>query len=273
MERIDPIETSERYHPSWLRVLIALLAGVAAVQWTIGPLLGWIRPDATEIEQYLVVKGVTFAWIAAVVMRSTGWAAVGLRLPVRPASALYGAPVLLLGAAALAGGAASTMGPATFVATAAFVTVGVLGEEVIFRGAMWEAVAARGHLFAAITTSVGFGMIHALGFGGQIPNSIVAAQICFAVGTGIVLASVRIAAGTLWTAIAVHWVFNMSSFVASGGVAATLSPGMEVRLVGAGVVLGLVGLAAVALASRRAASRGEASGALGAEMPVPLGEA
>jgi hypothetical protein len=48
------------------------------------------------------VKGVTFAWIAAVVMRSTGWAAIGLRRPVRPASALYGAPVLLLGAAALA---------------------------------------------------------------------------------------------------------------------------------------------------------------------------
>ncbi len=268
MERIDSIETSERHHPNWLRVLIALLAGVAAVQWFIGPLLGWIRPDATEIEQYLVVKGVTFAWIAAVVMRSTGWAAVGLRLPVRPASALYGAPVLLLGAAALAVGAASTMGPATFVATAAFVTVGVLGEEVIFRGAMWEAVAARGHLFAAITTSVGFGMIHALGFGGEIPNSIVAAQICFAAGTGIVLAAVRIAAGTLWTAIAVHWVFNMSSFVASGGVAATFPPGTEVRLVSAGVVLGLVGLAGVVVASRRSESGGETSGALGAEIPV-----
>jgi len=268
MEHIDSIETSERRHPNWYRVLVALLVGFAAVQWTIGPLLGRIRPDASEIERYLVLKGVTFAWIAAVVMRSTGWAAVGLRRPVRPASALYGAPVLLLGAAALAGGAASTMGPATFVATAIFVMLGVLGEEVVFRGVMWEAVAARGYLFAALSTSVGFGMIHALGFGGEVPNSIVAAQMCFAVGTGIVLAAVRIAAGTLWTAIAVHWVFNMLSFVASGGVAATLSPGMEVRFVGAGAVLGLVGLGAVALASRRATSPGEASGTLGAEMPV-----
>ena len=111
-------------------------------------------------------------------------------------------------------------------------------------------------------------MIHLLGIGGEIPTSIVASQMCFAVGTGIVLAAVRIAAGTLWTAIAVHWVFNMSSFVASGGVAATLSPGMEVRLVSAGVVLGLVGLGLVALASRRSASRGEARGALDTGRPV-----
>jgi membrane protease YdiL (CAAX protease family) len=268
MKRNDPIETSESQHPAWGRVLLALLVGLAVVQWTIGPLLGWIRPDATESEQFLVVKVVTLAWVAAVVMRSTGWAAIGLRFPVRPASALYGTPVLLLGAMALAGGVASTMTPATFVAMAVWVMIGVVVEEVIFRGAMWEAVAARGHLFAAITTSVGFGMIHALGFGGAIPNSIVASQICFAVGTGIVLAAVRIAAGTLWTAIAVHWVFNMSSFVASGGVAATLSPGMEMRIVSAGAVLGLIGLGLVVLASRRAASGGEARGASGAGMSV-----
>jgi membrane protease YdiL (CAAX protease family) len=268
MEHIEAVETSERRGPNWLRILIGLLIGIAAVQWTLGPLHGWVRPDATEIERYLVVKGVTLAWIAVVIMRSTGWAAVGLRRPVRLASALYGAPVLLLGAAALGGGVASNMSPATFVATAVFVMLGVLVEEIVFRGAMWEALVARGHFFAAITTSVGFGMIHALGFGGEVPNSIVAAQMCFAVGTGIVLAAVRIAAGTLWTAIAVHWVFNMLSFVASGGVAATFSPGMEVQIVGAGVVLGLLGLAGVALASRRSGSRGEAGGAFGGEMPL-----
>ena len=111
-------------------------------------------------------------------------------------------------------------------------------------------------------------MIHLLGVGGEIPTSIVASQMCFAMGTGVVLAAVRIAAGTLWTAIAVHWVFNMSSFVASGGVAATLSPGMEVQFVSAGVVMGLVGLAGVVVASRRSESAGEARGALDAGMPV-----
>lgn len=266
MERIDSIETSERHQPAWGRVLMALLVGVAVVQWTVGPLLSWLRPDATEGERFFVVKVITFAWIAAVVMRSTGWAAVGLRRPVRPASALYGAPVLLLGAMALAEGVAPTMTPATFVGIAVWLTFGVLVEEIIFRGVMWEAVAGRGHFFAAISTSVGFGMIHLLGIGGEIPTSIVAAQMCFAVGTGIVLAAVRIAADTLWTAIAVHWVFNMLSFMASGGVAATLSPGMELRIVSAGGVLGLIGLALVALASRRSARRGEASGTSGTRM-------
>jgi membrane protease YdiL (CAAX protease family) len=259
MERIDPNETSERRHPNWPRVLMALLAGFAAVQWSVGPLHGWIRPDATEIETYLVVKGITLAWIAAVIMRSTDWAAVGFRLPVRPASALYAAPFLLLGAASLAGGVASTMDAAAFVKYAVIVTIGVLCEEIIFRGVMWEAVAARGHYFTAITTSVGFGLIHAAGFGGPVPNSVVAAMVCFAAGGGMMLAAVRISAGTLWTTFAVHWVFNMMSFAGSGGVTATFPPGVEMRLIGAGVVLGLLGLAAVALASRRSASRGEAS--------------
>ena len=112
MERIDPIETSEGDYPNWWRVFIALVVGFVAVQWTIGPLLGWIRPDTSEIGRYLIVKGVTFAWIAWVVMRSTGWAAIGFRLPVRPASALYATPFLLLGAAALTGGVATTLRPA-----------------------------------------------------------------------------------------------------------------------------------------------------------------
>jgi membrane protease YdiL (CAAX protease family) len=260
MERIDPIQTSERHDPRWSRMLIALVVGFAAVQWSVGPLLGWLRPGATEIERYLVLKGVTLAWIAAVIMRSTDWAAVGFRRPVRPASALYATPFLLLGAASLAGGVAPTMDAATFVLYGVIVTIGVLGEEAIFRGVMWEAVAVRGHFFQAITTSVGFGMIHALGFGGPVPNSVVAAMVFFAAGGGMMLAAVRIAAGTLWTTFAVHWVFNMMSFAASGGVTATFPPGVEVRFIGAGAVLGVLGLAAVALASRRAASRGGGRG-------------
>jgi membrane protease YdiL (CAAX protease family) len=272
MERIDSIETSERRHPNWFRVLVALLVGVVVAQWAIPPLIARIHPDPTMGERLLVVKGITFAWIAVVVMRSTGWAAVGLRRPVRPASVLYAIPFLLLGAMALVGGVAPTMTASAFAAMSVWLTLGVLIEEIVFRGVMWEAVAGRGHFFAAISTSVGFGLFHLLGLGGDIPTSVVAAQVCFAMGGGIMLAAVRIAAGTLWTAIAVHWVFNGLSFLASGGVAETLSSGMEARMVAAGVVLGLLGLAAVALAARRAASRGEAGGAPGAERPVEMGE-
>jgi membrane protease YdiL (CAAX protease family) len=256
MERIDSIHTSDRSPPNWKRVLIAVLVGFAGVQWTVGPLLGLIRPDASEFERYLAVKGVTLAWIAVVIMRSTDWAAVGFRRPVRPASALYATPFLMLGAAGLAGGVSSTMGPATVAAYAVIVTIGVLVEEVVFRGVMWEAVAARGHFFTAITTSLGFGMIHGLGFGSEVPSTVVASMMVFAAGGGFMLAAVRIAAGTLWTAFAVHWVFNMMSFLASGGVTATFPSGMEIRLIGAGVVFGLFGLPLVALASRRSESIG-----------------
>ena len=145
-------------------------------------------------------------------------------------------------------------------------TAGVLIEEIVFRGVMWEAVASRGHLFTAIATSVGFGMIHLLGIGSAVPSSVVLAQVCFAIGTGLVLAAARIAAGTLWTAIAVHWLFNLLSFIPTGGVAATLGPGTEIRILSAGAVLMLIGLGLVALAARRSGSRGEASGTSGVAM-------
>ena len=74
----------------------------------------------------------------------------------------------------------------------------------------------------------------------------------------MVLAAARIAAGTIWTATALHWVFNMMSFVATGGVAATLRPGMEVQILSAGLVLALLGWGLVVLASRRAGSGDEA---------------
>ena len=50
------------------------------------------------------------------------------------------------------------------------------------------------------------------------------------------------------------------SFVGSGGVAETLSPGVEMQFVAAGVVLTLIGLGLVALASRRVQGRGEVAG-------------
>ena len=115
---------------------------------------------------------------------------------------------------------------------------------------------------------MGFGIFHLLGIGSEIPTSVILAQMCAAIGIGMVIAAVRIAAGTIWTAVAAHWVFNAMSFVASGGVAETLSPGVETRFVSAGVVLALIGLALVALASRRSGSRGRASAAAGAGMAV-----
>ena len=250
MERIDSNDTSAPRRPNWHRILMSVLVGIAVVQWTVGPLMGVLRPEATEAQTYFVVKGVTLGWVVAVIVPTVGWEAIGFRRPVRPTSALYGIPMLLLGGMALAGGVASSMTLTAFLTMCAWVMIGILIEEIVFRGVMWEAVASRGPVFTAITTSVGFGMIHLLGIGSPIPTSIVLAQACFAAGVGMVLAAARVAAGTIWTATALHWVFNMMSFAASGGVAATLRPGIELQLVGAGLVLALIGFGLVKLASR-----------------------
>ena len=43
MEHINSVETSERRHLNWYRVLMALLVGFAAVQLTIGPLESMVK--------------------------------------------------------------------------------------------------------------------------------------------------------------------------------------------------------------------------------------
>jgi membrane protease YdiL (CAAX protease family) len=268
MERNDPSRTSERDQPKWNRLLLTLLVGVVVVQWGSVPLFEWLRPDATMNDRMVVVKGITFVFFAAVIMRSTGWAAVGFRRPTRPGSLFYGTPCFLLAAMALAGGVSPKMTMGAFAYMTLWLTFGVLVEEIVFRGVMWEAVASRGPFFTAISTSVGFGMFHVLGIGSEIATSVILAQMCAAVGIGMVIAAVRVAAGTIWTAIAAHWVFNAMSFVGSGGVADTLSPGVEMQFVAAGVVLALIGLGLVALASRRSSSRGDASPTSGPGMAL-----
>ena len=267
MKRIDSINTSEGQRPTWSRVLLLLLVGFAALELLAVPFFSLVRPEASELEAFFILKAAGFAWVALVVVRTVGWASVGLRRPVRPGSAVYGALVLLLGVASLAGGIAPEMTVSTFIALAVVTACGVMSEEVIFRGAMWEALAARGHLFVAITTSLGFGMIHSLGLTSDLPASIIAAQMCFAVGTGLTLAAVRIAAGGLWSAVGVHYVFNMLAFLASGGIVATFEPGMERNMIAAGVVLGLTGLLAAVVASRRTGSTRRPEGALGTALP------
>ena len=67
MERIDSTNTSAARRPKWNQVLMAVLIGVAVVQWTVGPAFNWLRPDATEGARFFVVKVVTCCCQMAVV--------------------------------------------------------------------------------------------------------------------------------------------------------------------------------------------------------------
>ena len=48
MERTNSIETREGRRPNWTRMLVALVVGFAVVQWSVGPLMGVLRPGASE---------------------------------------------------------------------------------------------------------------------------------------------------------------------------------------------------------------------------------
>jgi membrane protease YdiL (CAAX protease family) len=269
MELNDSGRTSERTQAKLNRLLLTLVVGTVVVHYGNVPLLEWLWPDAVMNDRMVVGKGITFAFFAIAIMRSTGWSAVGFRHPVRPASLLYCTPCFLLAAGALAGGISPEMTLGAFAYMTVWLTTGVLVEEILFRGVMWEALAPKGPYVTAIATSAGFGMFHVLGIGSEIPTTVILAQMCAAVGIGMVIAAVRVSAGTIWTAVIAHWVFNGISFLGSGGVAQTLSSGVEMQLVSAGVVLSMIGLGLVALASRRSRPDGEGRPGTTATIAVP----
>jgi hypothetical protein len=96
-----------------------------------------------------------------------------------------------------------------------------------------------------------------MGMASDIPPTVILAQMVFAAGFGLILAGVRLAAGSIWTAVLVHVVFNVGALWAGGGITGTFTPGVELQMMGTGVVLGLWGCVAIYLAVRASGPAGQ----------------
>ncbi len=174
----------------------------------------------------------------------------GFRAPLRLRSAWLGLPVLLLAGFMLAGSQNLDTSPAMVLGVALLVFGGGLGEEIIFRGTLWEGLPGLGPWARSFATALAFGGIHLGGLASDIPSTVILAQMVFAAGFGLILAGVRLSAGSIWTVVLLHIVFNFGALWAGGGVSGTFTPGVEPQLVTMGVILGLWGCVAIYLGAR-----------------------
>ena len=144
---------------------------------------------------------------------------------------------------------------AMVIGLAVMVFGGSLTEEIIFRGTLWEGLAGLGPWARSFATSLAFGSIHLMGIASGIPATVIMAQAVFAFGMGLIMAGVRLSAGSIWTVVLLHIVFNFGALWAGGGIEGTFTPGVESQLLTMGAILAVWGLVVIHRQVRAAGSR------------------
>ncbi len=243
---------------TFLWLSIGLLAFMLA--WSVGlakPLVGYFDPQS-EAVRYIINKGVLAIVIALGLWWTKTWIAVGYNGPLRfkcsIASLLIGIPLVALGLSSLADPNRAIVAPVELNLWIVAIFLIAFTEETIFRGVMWKALDNNTLWTRAIVTSTLFGLIHFIPAGlGDFGWDIAFFYGLSAVGFGMIFAAMRERAGSIWTVIIAHVLFDVAAISQAGNVSQLLEPGVEtyIRFFSAFVVFSAWGVIAIFLINRR----------------------
>jgi membrane protease YdiL (CAAX protease family) len=176
-----------------------------------------------------VVKGLDALVLLVIAAVFGRLAAIGFRSPVKLSSMLYGVPIfatcVLLALPLVSRGLTISVPEAVGWSLVAL-SVG-LGEEILWRGMLYRLLSPLGMWLNALLTSAAFGSVHLLGLLSGLPVELVIAQSIMAAAIGLVFFAVRYSAGSLWTAVFLHFLIDAVAFVAFGGVHILVARGPE----------------------------------------------
>lgn len=204
-----------------LTLLAVIAAPVALFGWDTGVVLivrtRAPRLLADELLVYLIAKGGFAALLCAGLTALRGWS----RLGFAGGGAWRYWPVLLpawfSAAASLHDGLPDGLSDLTL----GWLCLGGLiafGEETVFRGIVIEVLLRHGRRLAIVVSALLFGLMHLTGLATGADPRMVAAQAVFATGLGLTFGWVRLAAGSLWPAIAAHAIMDGIGLAGAGGV-------------------------------------------------------
>ncbi|AXH95741.1 CPBP family intramembrane glutamic endopeptidase [Ornithinimicrobium avium] len=144
---------------------------------------------------------------------------LGVRLPRRATltPALYFLPLLVIALLQLTTGVDRRLdAPDVLLVVAVMIGVGFL-EELLFRGFLYQAVAARRGVTAAVVVSgLTFGLGHILNLARGYTGVEQLVQIVVAIAVGVVLALLVALTGSILPGVAFHVVFNIVGSVSAG---------------------------------------------------------
>ena len=237
---------------------VVLLAFMLA--WSVGlanPLVDLIDPQ-TEAFSYVINKGVLAIVIAGALWWLSAFRAVGFhgsaRFTSSLASYLIGIPLMAVGLLSLLDPNRATLAPLEIGAWVVAIILIAFTEETLFRGVMWKALEDTDLWTRAIITSGLFGVMHFIPAGlGDFGWDIGAVYGLSAAGFGMVFAAMRERAGSIWSVIVAHVLFDIAAISQAGNVSQLLEPGIEtyIRFITAAAVFSAWGCAAILLINRR----------------------
>lgn len=229
--------------------------------WSVGlagPLMDFMAPQS-EWASYIINKGVLALVIVLALWWMNAFAAVGYRSgggsSSSLASFLIGAPLMALGLVSLLDPNRATLVPIEITGWIVAISLIAFTEETVFRGVIWKALENASLWARAIVTSILFGLIHFIPAGmGDYGWDIGAVYGLSAAGFGMIFAAMRERAGSIWSVIIAHVLFDIAAISQAGNVDQLLEPGIETytRFLTAAVVFSAWGAIAIMLINRRA---------------------
>ena len=175
-----------------------------------------------ELELYLIVKASFLLPLCLLLWATGNWRRCGLRggIGLRYWPAMLPAWI----AAAIA---AMQLTPNIPVEQAAgWLAVGLavaIGEEIVFRGIVFDTLAPHGTRLAVIASALLFGVAHLIGIEAGKDWHMVLAQAGFATGLGLCFGWIRAATGSLWPGIIAHTAMDGIGLAAADGVNGAMS--------------------------------------------------
>ncbi len=224
----------DRYPFIFCALLLAALVGFAYLARSAFPtsVIGSARdlapgattePSALDRIRGLFRDAETLFWtltlaLAGVVLAVLGWGGAGFGGTVRWRNLYLLWFPLVIAALSLTGGIGIS-GAGFLVSTLIAVMLAVIGEEIIFRGVMWKALAPRGPLLATLVTALLTGALYLVNatfasrpFPETVFNTLTAT--CAAVTYG----ALRWRTGALWPVVAVHAILAYARAVSTPSV-------------------------------------------------------
>jgi hypothetical protein len=219
--------------------------------------LGLLNPDADQLTRYFINKGLFAVALLAMLAKWDGLRNYGFKRGKSWWFLLPAAPILILTTLVMANPEAQYGFDLVTALGWILVTIFIgIGEEGLFRGLLWRALEERGVLTTSLVTSVLFGSIHLGWVFEGMPLHIVASQVVFGVGMGMMFAAVRLVSGSLLAAILLHAFFDSGMLIASGGVQEIYDDTMSVaRLLVPGIAFFAWGLICILVVQRRRTTR------------------
>lgn len=208
-----PMQKSPSAAVAW-----AIAAGYVAVFVLLFRILG---VNYAEISGALVVPMAVLAALLLALTSWLGWWRPVLSEDLPAARWLLAVPALFLAGAL--GNLALTAWGSRPLALVAYLALGALlvgfSEEIVFRGLMVVGLRDRyGEALVCLYSSLAFGLLHGVNFflGQGLADTL--GQVVFAFFVGIVLYVARRATGTILACMALHALWDFSSFVRPGSV-------------------------------------------------------